>query len=494
MAKIEDITPKDFKIIPYKDKVLAFEGESDPSQGVGAQVGGLGGSTVTEVNDTIDKVDNTINDSNQVITDLINARIDTSAKTILADFAFGVSGALQIGEYVAGVSGDIRISPNGIIGRNSDGDNTFTLNGTTGAATFAGELTAAHGTLGAITIGTNAWHVDLDGNMWWGEYASYADAIIKISATGVANLSGLVVGTNVGLGTAQDSTGVTTIIDNTITTGYINALSVVAGSVACENLTGTIITGKTITGGIVQTASSGIRTVLNSSDDKIKFMNNAVVYASLYPYVYPQGLGVMLETTSGDSGTQLVLQEGSIDTAGLTVNQKGIWVNVSGDLDVYRNITVAGTVDGVDISTHAGNVNAHHAQSHAHSSHSGIGASDHHSSTSNGLAITPSSVNTTYIHIGDVNAYDILPYGNNYGSIGYNARRWDNGYFNKLYCSQQTANKFITGDLNFRHNEKVVFSIDENPDYLNFYNKDNQLVMKLSKDGDILLKGKVKQL
>lgn len=38
----------------------------------------------------------------------------------------------------------------------------------------------------------------------------------------------LVVGTNVGLGTAQDSAGVTTIVGNTVTTGFVNALSITA--------------------------------------------------------------------------------------------------------------------------------------------------------------------------------------------------------------------------------------------------------------------------
>jgi len=37
-------------------------------------------------------------------------------------------------------------------------------------------------------------------------------------------LNGLVVGTNVDLGTAQDSAGVTTIIGDTVTTSFVNAL------------------------------------------------------------------------------------------------------------------------------------------------------------------------------------------------------------------------------------------------------------------------------
>jgi len=84
----------------------------------------------------------------------IDDRFDTDSKTILSDFTFGTSGALQIGTYSDGVSGDIRISPNGILGRNKDGDTTFSINGTTGEATFGGTLVAASGTFGTVTAGT----------------------------------------------------------------------------------------------------------------------------------------------------------------------------------------------------------------------------------------------------------------------------------------------------------------------------------------------------
>lgn len=83
----------------------------------------------------------------------IDERFDTDSKTILSDFTFGTSGALQIGTYENGVSGDIRISPNGILGRNKDGDTTFSINGTTGDATFGGTLVAASGTFGTVTAG-----------------------------------------------------------------------------------------------------------------------------------------------------------------------------------------------------------------------------------------------------------------------------------------------------------------------------------------------------
>jgi len=94
-----------------------------------------------------------INSDADLITDVINARLDTEAKQILAGFTFGVSGALQIGTYVAGVSGDIKISPNGIVGRNKNNQTTFTINGATGDATFYGELAAAYGTFGTISAG-----------------------------------------------------------------------------------------------------------------------------------------------------------------------------------------------------------------------------------------------------------------------------------------------------------------------------------------------------
>ena len=84
---------------------------------------------------------------------LFRSRFDTDSKTILSDFTFGTSGALQIGTYENGVSGDIRISSNGILGRNKNGDTTFSINGTTGDATFGGTLVAASGTFGTVTAG-----------------------------------------------------------------------------------------------------------------------------------------------------------------------------------------------------------------------------------------------------------------------------------------------------------------------------------------------------
>ena len=75
---------------------------------------------------------------------------------------------------------------------NANGDVEFN------AGNFRGDITGASGsfsgiiTASAIDIGgtdTTSWHVDLDGNMWWGNTGSYTAATIKISSTGVVNFT-----------------------------------------------------------------------------------------------------------------------------------------------------------------------------------------------------------------------------------------------------------------------------------------------------------------
>jgi hypothetical protein len=146
---------------------------------------------------------------------VINSALNTSSKTILQDFTFqstDYAGAFKSGNptwdentgLITGGSG-VLINARGILGA-SNGVSTFTLDATTGNATFSGTLTAASGTLGEITIGSNAWHVDSSGNMWWGNYSSYSSASIKISSSGVVNFSGgTFTGTVKAIGTTASS-------------------------------------------------------------------------------------------------------------------------------------------------------------------------------------------------------------------------------------------------------------------------------------------------
>ena len=238
--------------------------------------------------------------------------IDTASSTILDPFTFGASGAIQIGTYVNGVTGDLKLSPSGILARNSAGATTFSING----------------------------------------------------ETGVAVLNGLIVGTNVGIGTAQNSAGVTTIIGDTVITSFVNALSVVAGSVAAENITGTTITGKTI-----RTSAGTARVEMDATQNAlIVYYNNierAYLSSGVVGFISAGGsaageimglgaanLGIIAGT---DLGVQLQRSGANagdfFPSAGDTINL-GTSSNKWQHLYLSGSIVVGGTVDGVDIATH----------------------------------------------------------------------------------------------------------------------------------------------
>ena len=95
---------------------------------------------------------------------VISDSFDTQSRRILAEYEFAKQGALQIGEYVEGESGDVRISPSGIIGRNLDGDITFSLDAVTGDATFRGTVAAGSLIAGRTDIGIANGNVWIDGD------------------------------------------------------------------------------------------------------------------------------------------------------------------------------------------------------------------------------------------------------------------------------------------------------------------------------------------
>lgn len=105
-----------------------------------------------------------IDASGILITDLINARINTSAKDILSDFDFGAvnyAGALKAGTIawntttgaITGGSG-VAIYRGGLVGANA-GVATFSIDSVTGNATFAGTLSAPTGNIGGFTLGAD---------------------------------------------------------------------------------------------------------------------------------------------------------------------------------------------------------------------------------------------------------------------------------------------------------------------------------------------------
>lgn len=104
---------------------------------------------------------------------IIGDSLNTQSKQILGPFTFSTLGAIQIGTYVNGVSGDIRISPNGIVGRNVNGTTTFTIDGTTGNATFLGTIQA-----GTFIAGDSS--VTIDGSAAGGRIVIFISGIPAI--------------------------------------------------------------------------------------------------------------------------------------------------------------------------------------------------------------------------------------------------------------------------------------------------------------------------
>jgi hypothetical protein len=102
-----------------------------------------------------------------VAVELLSTALNTKSKKILGSFTFGVIGSISIGSYVNGESGEVKISPDGIVAKNVNGDTTFALDGTTGDAVFAGTIQAGAVVTGQVTV-TGAFVVN-DGtyNVIW---------------------------------------------------------------------------------------------------------------------------------------------------------------------------------------------------------------------------------------------------------------------------------------------------------------------------------------
>ncbi len=173
--------------------------------------------------------------------------------------------------------------------------------------------------------------------------------------TGYITALGLVVGTEIGLGTAEDAAGVTTIVGNTITTGYVDALEITAvGAVTAGSLTGLT----------VQTAVAGQRVVIDGPDNKISLFTGAGAGTEVLiiddniggPASWP---GIKIADAS--KGAIVLLYKDGSNLSRLTHNTLEMYttsagglafrVQADGDIDVGKNIIVAGVVDGRNINT-----------------------------------------------------------------------------------------------------------------------------------------------
>lgn len=108
---------------------------------------------------------NAIDASGNLVTDIINSKLDSSSKTILSDFNFGATnyaGGVKSGDItwntttgaITGGSGVV-VYRSGIVGA-TGGVTTFSIDATTGAAIFAGQITSTSGAIGGWTLGSDS--------------------------------------------------------------------------------------------------------------------------------------------------------------------------------------------------------------------------------------------------------------------------------------------------------------------------------------------------
>ena len=98
----------------------------------------------------------------RIAVELMSTALNTKSRKILAEFEFTESGAIQIGKYDNGVSGDLRITPGGITARDKAGITTFAIDGETGSAVFKGSIQSGSLITGEVVVGNN--RVILDGD------------------------------------------------------------------------------------------------------------------------------------------------------------------------------------------------------------------------------------------------------------------------------------------------------------------------------------------
>ena len=93
--------------------------------------------------------------------ELLSTALNTRSRKILEKFDLEQRGGIQIGDFQEGLTGDVRITPNGLTGRNIAGLVTFALD-TDGNLTLVGELRAGSTITGQVIVGNNGVIIDVD--------------------------------------------------------------------------------------------------------------------------------------------------------------------------------------------------------------------------------------------------------------------------------------------------------------------------------------------
>lgn len=91
----------------------------------------------------------------KIATELIGQALNTRSKKILQEFELTQSGGFKIGNFKEGVSGEIAITPNGIITKDKAGLVTIAFYGEDGSGVFKGTVQAGTLISGEVQVGNN---------------------------------------------------------------------------------------------------------------------------------------------------------------------------------------------------------------------------------------------------------------------------------------------------------------------------------------------------
>lgn len=83
--------------------------------------------------------------------ELLSTALNTRSRKVLQEFELEQSGGFQIGKFEEGLTGDVRITPNGLTGRNVAGITTFALD-TDGNLVLVGELRSGSLITGSVVV------------------------------------------------------------------------------------------------------------------------------------------------------------------------------------------------------------------------------------------------------------------------------------------------------------------------------------------------------
>ena len=263
-----------------------------------------------------------INSSGIISSAALSNKLDTAAGTILGQFALTGSGALQIGTFSSGASGDIRITPNGITARNSSGTTTFSLDGTTGNAVFAGQLSGASGTFSGNISGASGTFqgaissnsVTATGGNIGGFTIGAAQLYTGSKSTFGSNNAGVYVGNDgIKLGSAfyVDTNGSLTASSITATGSITSTSGNIAGTTTIGNGSTTAVT----VGGAINAAGNLVTNLINSKLDTSSstILSSFAFEASGYAGALKAG------TITWDSNTGAIT-----GGSGIVINAKGI--------------------------------------------------------------------------------------------------------------------------------------------------------------------------